>query len=138
MIGTPSKSWKNKLHTTTNNNPASAGFIIASLETQHALYYIMDINFKFKDLPIGGKLVEGIFEHSAEKAMMMDDDSYRDFVKEHLAHQLVKTLIENNLVEFTSQRNPVTYNDAIRIRCYVTPNDQVKLLRVHYGSLHSD
>jgi len=50
-------------------------------------------------------------------------------IKKKLALMIAEELLERKNVEFTYQKNRATNNISVRVRCYVVPDDQVKLLR---------
>jgi len=43
---------------------------------------------------------------------------------------MAEFILENNLVEFTYQDNPIDMSRSIHVRAYLAPNDQVKILRL--------
>jgi len=50
-------------------------------------------------------------------------------IKNRLAVMLAEELLQNKNVEFTYQKNHNNGNISVRVRCFVVPDDQVKLLR---------
>jgi len=50
-------------------------------------------------------------------------------IKKRLAVMLAEELLQNKNVEFTYQKNHNNGNISVRVRCFVVPDDQVKLLR---------
>lgn len=52
-----------------------------------------------------------------------------DFVKEKLADLLAKEILKNKLCEFTKEIDANRFNVIYRARAFLTPNDQVRLLR---------
>ncbi len=65
------------------------------------------------------------------RLMMEDGDQAAiDQVKMELIQQMARYMLENNLVEFTYQDNPLDYSRQIAIRAYLAPSDQVKILRL--------
>ena len=50
-------------------------------------------------------------------------------IKKRLAVMLAEELLQNKSTEFTYQKNHDTGNISVRARCFVVPDDQVKLLR---------
>ena len=50
-------------------------------------------------------------------------------IKKRLSVMLAEELLERKNVEFTYQKNRDTNNISVRVRCFVVPDDQVKLLR---------
>jgi len=91
-----------------------------------------DATFQSHDYAIGGKMVVGRAEMSEDYRIMMEDgDEWAiKSVKEKLVRDMVSFMLENRLVEFTYQDNPITLNRQIAIRAYLAPNDQVKILRL--------
>lgn len=87
-------------------------------------------NVEFTEFGIGGKLLTAKMEISVqEKEKFSTDTHYREFIKEELATQLVRAMIENKLIEFIYRNNPSDYTTKISASCYVTKDDQVKILR---------
>lgn len=82
----------------------------------------------FQDYAIGGKLIGATLTLTAVEAMQVTG-SERQYIKEKLAVLLAKAMIENGLVEFTQLDNPSTMGKMIHARCYLAPNDQVKIIR---------
>lgn len=83
-----------------------------------------DLEFSTKDYAIGGKLCCATITISD---MEMIDD--KEFIKNRLASELTKFILEQNLVEFTQMLDPVTFGTKIRARVYLTPNEQIKIVR---------
>jgi len=50
-------------------------------------------------------------------------------IKKKLALMIAEELLERKNVEFTYQKNHNNGNISVRVRCYVVPDDQVKILR---------
>lgn len=87
--------------------------------------------FQAHEYPIGGKLVVGraVMDESFAQLLSTDVDA-RMNIKKSLAIQMAEYMIENNLVEFTQQDDPLTMRKAVMVRAYLAPNDQIKILRV--------
>lgn len=87
-------------------------------------------NVSFTEFGIGGKLLTARMEISIqEKEKFSTDNHYREFIKAELATQLVKAMIENKLIEFIYRNDTLDYTTKISASCYVTKDDQVKILR---------
>jgi len=87
--------------------------------------------FTTYDYVIGGKMVVGrvsIDETYAEILNTVIDAKQR--LKEKLVHDMATYMLENQLVEFTQQDDPITFSKTIAVRAYLAPNDQVKILRL--------
>lgn len=93
-----------------------------------------EFTFKTTEYPIGGKLLSGSLEISfADTTRFLTDDDFKNAIKQKMATHLVKCMMENNLIEFTKIENHLTNSYRLNARCYLAPNDQVKILRTHYG-----
>lgn len=93
-----------------------------------------DIEFNIKEYPIGGKMVTGkcIVSDSQYMSISIPDDDLKVAIKKDLAKQLAMYLIDNKLVEFTMMQDPMDFSRMYHVRCFVTPDDQVRLLRKIY------
>jgi len=93
---------------------------------------ISDAVFQTHDYVIGGKMVVGRAEMDESYTMMLQDgdkDAVKH-IKQKLIHDMATYMLENNLVEFTHQDDPLTFRRRIAVRAYLAPNDQVKILRL--------
>jgi hypothetical protein len=61
---------------------------------------------------------------------MQSDYESRQQIKQQLIQQMAQYILENNLVEFTQLDDPITGAKRIKVRAYLAPNDQVKILRL--------
>ena len=94
-----------------------------------------ELIFKTKDYPIGGKLVGTSLDITfADVDRFLTDEDFKKAIKERMATALVKFMIENKLIEFTKIADSLTGSHRLHARCYVTSDDQVRILRTHYGS----
>ncbi len=94
-----------------------------------------EFTFNTKDYPIGGKLVGTSLDITfADVDRFLTDEDFKDAIKVKMATALVKFMIENKLIEFTKIQEPTTASFRLHARCYVTSDDQVRILRTHYGS----
>jgi hypothetical protein len=89
--------------------------------------YIFDI----KEYAIGGKMVKASVVASEAAMMNMTDDEWRRYIKTQLATQLALFIIDNGLCEFTTWNDPMRMGKGVGVRCYLAPNDQIKILRTH-------
>ena len=81
-----------------------------------------------QEYAIGGTLIGATLTLTAAEAMQVTDGERR-YIKEKLAVLLAKAMIEKGLVEFTQMDNPSTMGKTIHARCYLAPNDQVRIIR---------
>ena len=82
-------------------------------------------DFNIKEYAIGGKLITASFIVNE----MTLEHVPKDEIKRKLAIELAQGMIENNLLEFTSMRDPLSSNIRISVRCYLAPDGQVKIIR---------
>jgi hypothetical protein len=92
-----------------------------------------DFNFTYKDVAIGGKLVQGTSHVPEYKMIAVRDHELKQYLKSSMAQQMSEYMISNGLVEFTQMRDNITFDTLVKARCYLAPNDQVKILRTHYA-----
>lgn len=88
--------------------------------------------FTSHDYAIGGKLVVGRATMDESYLMLLQDGDVdaKKAIKSQLIHQMAEFMLENNLVEFTQQKDPLMFNTTIMVRAYLAPSDQVKILRL--------
>ena len=91
-----------------------------------------DAKFETHEYAIGGKMVVGRATMSESYRMMMDNNDQKaiDAVKSQLINQMAQFILENKLVEFAYQDDPITFQRQIAVRAYLAPDNQVKILRV--------
>ena len=85
-----------------------------------------------KEYAIGGKLIT-VTHHVHVKGLQFDinDTKAKATIKNDLAKYMSAFIIENNLAEFTVFTDPITLNKIVNMRCYLAPDDQVKILRIY-------
>jgi len=88
---------------------------------------VWDNNYvgKYTDIAIGGKLVSVNITLSHSDTINLTPDN----IKWRIADHLVKYMIENKLIEFTKQENQSEMTTTINARCYLAPDDNVRILR---------
>jgi len=95
---------------------------------------LAEFNFTYKDVAIGGKMVQGSIRLSEDKMMAVrSDHMLKDYMRTSMATQMGEYMISNGLVEFTQMRDSITLDTIVKARCYLAPNDQIKVLRIHYA-----
>lgn len=80
-------------------------------------------NLDVKEYSIGGKLI--VAKINAADMFELDPDS----IKSRLVSNLSEYILHNNFVEFTKIPNVHDGSTTYIARCYLAPNDQVKILR---------
>lgn len=74
---------------------------------------------------IQGKMVTAQMSIDANQAIQMDDLE----LKNRLITKLVRELMNGKYIEFTKQQDVVTMETIVRARIFVTPDDQVRVIR---------
>ena len=74
---------------------------------------------------IQGKMVTAQMSIDAHQAIQMDDLE----LKNRLITKLVRELMNGKYIEFTKQEDVVTMETTIRARIFVTPDEQVRVIR---------
>ena len=74
---------------------------------------------------IQGKMVTAQMSIDANQAIQMDDLE----LKNRLITKLVRELMNGRCIEFTKQQDVVTMETIIRARIFVTPDEQVRVIR---------
>lgn len=90
-----------------------------------------EIDINSTDYAIGGKLIQArLVLNPLDEVHFQSSDEFKKAIKNKIASELARAMIESNLIEFTQAKN-VDYSTVIHARCYLAPNDQVKILRIH-------
>ncbi len=74
---------------------------------------------------IKGQMVAAEMRLDANEAIQMDDIE----LKNRLITKLVRELMDGRYIEFTKQQDVARMETVIRARIYVTPDDQVRIVR---------
>jgi hypothetical protein len=83
------------------------------------------------DHAIGGKMVTVKSVISDVNLQHMNDETWRQTIRSELAHKLATFILQHGLCEITTMQSADSVGRIVAIRCYLAPNDQVKLLRIH-------
>ena len=107
-----------------------------AIPTQKSLFDPLE-NMQFQtnvqEFDIGGKLLTVSYRLNHILTQNFLDGNYREEVKKEMAEFMARYILENNLAEFTSMDDPLSQTKILNMRCYLAPNDQVKILRVNYA-----
>jgi hypothetical protein len=77
------------------------------------------------EVPIQGKMISVEMRLDASEAMQMDDLE----LKNRLITKLVRELMDGKCIEFTKQQDVAGMETIVRARIFVTPDDQVRIVR---------
>jgi hypothetical protein len=90
------------------------------------------INFNEQHYAIGGKMLTGKYElASNEFSRFKVEPNLIDYIKEKLAYNLARKMVDDRLIEFTEYRDINTDTTTISFRCYLAPDDQIQILRIY-------
>ena len=81
---------------------------------------------------IQGQMFMVSYEASEHQMALMGEDTFKQSVKEDLAMALANKMMEAGVIEFTQTVNLHSGHKTIRARCYLVPDDRVRLLRTLY------
>lgn len=89
-----------------------------------------DINITTEEYRILGKMVIGNLTVSAYDPLLLGNTiDIEDEIKNRLANNIAKYLVDNKLIEFTRSINLDNDTMKFKARIFVTPDDQVRILR---------
>lgn len=92
------------------------------------------IDTNIKDHVVQGKMIAVSLELTMlETIHFNDDDTFKQVVKERITKLLVDAIMKNKLAEFTFMDDQLSQTKKIHARCYLTKDDQVRILRTHGG-----
>jgi hypothetical protein len=74
---------------------------------------------------IQGKMISAEMRLDANEAIQMDDLE----LKNRLITKLVRELMDGKCIEFTKQQDVANMETIVRARIFVTPDDQVRIVR---------
>ena len=87
-----------------------------------------------QEFAIGGKLITVTYRLNHIQTQSFLDENYREEVKKEMSEFMARYILENNLAEFTSTEDYGSQMKILNMRCYLAPNDQVKILRMYNTS----
>ena len=84
----------------------------------------------YEEYAIGGKMITVNYTSNASDEMAFSSlDNWQNFVKDKLAHAIGRAMISGKLISFDLQKDMAESTTHYRARCYVAPDDQVRLLK---------
>ena len=87
---------------------------------------------KIQEFAIGGQLVTISYNlNDIDSWSFSNEDNYKKYIKKQMAEFMATFILENNLAEYTSFNDPISFDKIVNMRCYLAPHDQVKILRVY-------
>ena len=93
---------------------------------------VPNFDLSVKDYAIGGQLLTMRMTFNGHDTIVLTKEQ----IKHKMAMQLAQAMVDNNVIEFTRQVDHLTLNVNIHARCYMAPDSQVKILRIHEASIN--
>lgn len=90
-----------------------------------------DDSIEVTEHAIGGKMVTVRSEISDGDMLHLNDELWRQHIRDELARKMATVILQAGLCEITTMQTPHSFSRTVAIRCYLAPNDQVKILRTH-------
>lgn len=88
-----------------------------------------EISFEFEDVAIGGRLITAKMTVSPSMTYQLSDEELRKSIRMKLATALATAILESEFCETVAWNDPQSMGQTIAARCYLAPNDQIKLIR---------
>ena len=82
--------------------------------------------------PIQGQMFMVSFTASDKLMFDTPEDVWKQEVKKRLAMDLAEKMLEEGVIEFTQIQDPAWGHKTIRARCYLVPDNQVRILKTLY------
>ena len=93
-----------------------------------------DIDVGVHEVPIQGQLICAQIEVDDSDLMVASksDDEAKHLIKMQLAQKIAEYMFDKGMVEYSIQDNGPAYcTKTVRARAFVTPDNQVRLLKIH-------
>ena len=82
--------------------------------------------------PIQGQMFMVSFTASEHLMFNTPEAVWKQEVKKRLAMDLAEKMLEEGVIEFTQMQDSASGHKTIRARCYLVPDNQVRILRTLY------
>ena len=82
--------------------------------------------------PIQGQMFMVSFTATEHLMFNTPEDVWKQVVKKRLAMDLAEKMLEDGVIEFTQMQDSASVHKTIRARCYLVPDNQVRILRTLY------
>jgi len=82
--------------------------------------------------PIQGQMFMVSFTATEHLMFNTPEDVWKQEVKKRLAMDLAEKMLEDGVIEFTQMQDSASVHKTIRARCYLVPDNQVRILRTLY------
>ena len=95
---------------------------------------LSDIDVNVQSLAVQGKMIcaQLDFDDSELVVAAVSDFEAKRLIKMALAEKIAQCMFDNELIEYSIQDNGPAYcTKTVRARAFVTPDNQVRLLKIH-------
>jgi hypothetical protein len=94
------------------------------------MYNHFNVEVNYQDIAIGGKMITAsVTIADAEMMREYSMEESKEELRRYLVEQLASAILDKQLCEITQIKEVSTFSTRVAARCYVAPNEQVKLLR---------
>lgn len=92
--------------------------------------YLQEPKFEIDEFAIGGKLLSITVSMGEDQYLQSQNDHYwKQEMRNKLVERIVDRILQENLIEITTNLDPVTFTRQINARLYLAPDSQVKIIR---------
>jgi hypothetical protein len=95
---------------------------------------LSDIDVNVQSLAVQGKMICAQLDVDDSELVVaaVSDYEAKRLIKMLLAEKIAQCMFDNELIEYSIQDNGPAYcTKTVRARAFVTPNDQVRILKAH-------
>jgi hypothetical protein len=95
---------------------------------------LRDIDINVQSLAVQGKMIcaQIDVDNSGLISAAVSDDESKRLIKKALAEKIAECMFNEEMIEYSIQDNGPAYGTkTVRARAFVTPDNQVRLLKIH-------
>ena len=94
---------------------------------------LSDIDVNVQSLAVQGKMICAQIEVDNSELVVaaVSDYEAKRLIKMLLAEKIAECMFDNEMIEYSIQDNLTHCTKTVRARAFVTPDNQVRLLKVH-------
>lgn len=89
----------------------------------------IEVTFEYEEYAIQGKMIVAKMTVPAELKVTQMSERERREIRQTLVDQIAGFMLDNNILEFVTQKDPYMMNDLVAARCFVVPDSNVKIIR---------
>ena len=88
-----------------------------------------EVKFEYEDYLVQGKMIVARATFPATMKISQLPEKSRMEIRKTLVDQIAGFMLDNNMLEFVTNKDPYTFDDTVAARCFVVPNGDVKIIR---------